>query len=76
MYTTAKPRCPCYSLLSCSQCQSLMHGKQWFPIEVEMIGTTLHQPQEDEELEMDEYRVGPGMDFILRIESLKGSWAE
>ena len=31
-----------------SQCQTLMHGKQWFPIELDLVGAAFNPPQNDQ----------------------------
>ncbi|XP_042207488.1 PRKCA-binding protein-like isoform X3 [Homarus americanus] len=38
-----------------SQCQQLMHDKHWFPIELDMVGTTLHSDHRNDSLQTGDY---------------------
>ncbi|XP_064103280.1 PRKCA-binding protein-like [Macrobrachium nipponense] len=37
-----------------SQCQELMHNKHWFPIELDMVGTTLHADHRNDTIQVDD----------------------
>ncbi|XP_069954562.1 PRKCA-binding protein isoform X3 [Cherax quadricarinatus] len=38
-----------------SQCQELMHDKHWFPIELDMVGTTLHADHRNDDFSTGDY---------------------
>lgn len=35
-----------------TQCQELMHDKHWFPIELDMVGTTLHTDHRNDDIQV------------------------
>ncbi|XP_069193239.1 PRKCA-binding protein isoform X1 [Procambarus clarkii] len=37
------------------QCQELMHDKNWFPIELDMVGTTLHSDHRNDDYQTGDY---------------------